>query len=245
MGQTESIVLILGIIVTLGVIAFTIQTIEERKQARKRQVLSYKRQIRDALNIYKGLPDVFMTVELHDFMNRYITSKWKKLHELDTTQDSLRSFNTFQERVKNRVITQQHPQGSMTVYKEEGQVYHALGLLKETSRWLGELSKTKQIPESTFNELSWLAKDFYDRVSCDIEIFDAIETLRQHGEKAGFHRFSIALKSLSNLNQSEALDSQIFEIHKLMEQLKTVVEEQKAAEERARIEAEKADDDMR
>ena len=238
MGQTESIILIVGIIVTLGTIAFTIQTMEERKQARKRLVLSYKGQIRDALNIYKSLPDVIMTLELHDFISRYILKKWNKLHEINTTQDSLRSLNTFQERIKNRVITQQLPQGSMTVYQEEGQVYHTLGLLKETTRWLGELSKSKQISESAFNELGWLVKDFYDRVSCDIEIFDAQETLRQHGEKAGFHKFTIALRSLSNLNQSEALDAQIFEIHKLMEKLRTVIEEQKAEEERLRIEKE-------
>ena len=131
----------------------------------------------------------------------------------------------------------------MTVYQEEGQVYQTLGLLKETTYWLGELSKTKQISEFSFNELGWQVKDFYDRVSCDIEIFEAIETLHQHGEKASFPKFKIALRSLGNLNQSEALDSQIFEIHKKMEQLKKIITEKKAAEELARREAEEADED--
>ena len=242
MGQTESVLLILSIIVILGAIAFTIQTIEERKQARKRLVLLLKRQIRSAVNIYKGLPEVFMTVELHNFISRHIIAKWKKLHAIETTQESLRAFNTFQERAQNRVITLQHPEGSMTVYQEEGQVYHTLGLLKETTYWLGELSKTKQISEFSFNELGWQVKDFYDRVSCDIEIFEAIETLRQHGEKASFPKFKIALRSLGNLNQSEALDSQIFEIHKKMEQLRNIIIEKKAADELARREAEEADD---
>lgn len=245
MGQTQSILLILAIIVTLGIIAYTIQSIEERKQARKRQVLAYKSQIRKAINIYKGLPDIFMTVELHDFISRFIINKWKKLHLLNTTEDSLRSYNTFQERVQNRVITLQHPEGSMTVYAEEGQVYHSLGLLKETTHWLADLSKSKQISEMSFNELGWQIKDFYDRVSCDIEIFEAIDALQQHGEKAGFHKFNIALKSLGKLNQSQALDSQVFEIHKQMEKLKVIIEEQNAAEELARKEAQEREDNKR
>ena len=245
MGQTQSILLILSIVVTLGIIAYTIQSIEERKQARKRQVIAYKRQIRTAMNIYKGLPETFMTVELHDFISRHIFNKWKKLHDIETSQDSLRALTTFQERIKNRVITLQHPEGSMTVYSEEGQVYHALGLLKETTQWLADLSKSKQISEMSFNELGWQVKDFYDRVSCDIEIFEAIETLRQHGEKAAFHKFNIALKSLGELNQSQALDSQVFEIHKQMEKLKIVIEEQNEALELSRIEAQEIEDNKR
>ena len=196
--------------------------------------MAFKSSIRKALNLYKGLPDSFMTVEIHDFMSRYIIKKWKELNTLDVSDDSLRSYNTFQERVKNRVITLEHPTGSMTVYKEEGQVYHALGLLKEVTHWLAELSKKKQISEHSFNELGWQIKDYYDRVSCDIEIFDALDTQRQHGEKAGFPKFNTALKSLNNLNQSEALDSQVFEIHKHMEKIKNIIEQKDEAEALAR-----------
>ncbi len=237
MGQTQTIFLILTILVILGSIAYFIQSIEDRKRAQKLRIITIKKQIRRAVNIYKGLPDLFMTVELHDFLSRHIIRKWKELHLIEVTNDSQRSFNTFQERVSNRVITLEYPEGSMTVYQEEGQVHHALSLLKETTRWLGDLSKGKQISEHSFNELGWQTTDFYDRVSCDIEIFSAINTQNQSGEKAGFHKFNSALKSLNNLNQSEALDSQIFAIHKHMEILKTIIAKQDEEQELARIEA--------
>ena len=75
MGQSQTGLLILAIIVVLGSIAYTIQTIEERKRARKLLIMALKSQIRNSLNIYQGLPDVFMTAELHDFISRFIISK--------------------------------------------------------------------------------------------------------------------------------------------------------------------------
>ena len=242
MGQTQTAFLILGIIVVLGSIAYTIQTIEERKRARKLLIMSLKSQIRNALNIYKGVPDIFMSAELHAFMNRYIVAKWQRLHEINITDDSQRSLNTFQERCKTRELSMQPPTGSMSIYQDEGQVYHALAQLKSTSQWLAELSKSKNISEAEFNELGWVVKDSFDRVSCDIQILEAMETQRIAGEKAGFHKFNIALKALKELNQSEALDSQIFSIHNHMEQLKHHYEEVEAAEEAARIAAQEAED---
>jgi len=56
-----------------------------------------------------------------------------------------------------------------------------------------------------------------------------METEKLHGEKAGFHKFKSALKSLNNINQSESLDSQIFSIHKHMEKLKEEIIRQEAA----------------
>ncbi|EPJ43543.1 MAG: hypothetical protein OFPI_42390 [Osedax symbiont Rs2] len=243
MGQTQTGLLILAIIVVLGSIAYTIQTIEERKRARKLLIMSLKSQIRNSVNIYQGLPDVFMTAELHEFISRFIISKMSRLLSIDDTEESRRSLSNFREKANNRDISLQHPEGSMSIYQDEGQVHHALGQLKEITRWLGELSKSRQISEFSFNELGWQTKDFYDRVSCDIEILDAIDTQKVHGEKAAFHKFSIAVKSLNNLNQSEALDSQIFAIHRHMEILKNAVleQEQEAAEERAKSDEEEKD----
>lgn len=243
MSQTSTVILIIAIIVVLGSIAYTIQSIEERKRARKLKVLTLKGKIRNAMNIYKGIPDDFMTTELHDFLRKYINSKFQKLHAIDTTQDSQRAFNAFQERTKNRVLKYRTATGSMTVFKDEGQVYHALGKFKELSKWLADLKKDKQIAEATFNELSWQSKDFYDHVSCDIEVLKAIETEKLHGEKAGYHKYNIALKSLGQLNQSEVLDSQIFTIHNHVETLKAIFEAQEALEEeQRRIEQEENED---
>ena len=55
-----------------------------------------------------------------------------------------------------------------------------------------------------------------------------------HGEKAGYYKFNSAIKSLGNLNQSEELDSQMFEIRNHMETLKAIYEEQEAIEEEQR-----------
>ncbi|MCJ8300780.1 MAG: hypothetical protein MJK13_17860 [Pseudomonadales bacterium] len=232
MGQSQTGLLILAIIVVLGSIAYTIQTIEERKRARKLLIMALKSQIRNSLNIYQGLPDVFMTAELHDFISRFIISKMTRLLTIDDSEQTKRALSNFREKANSRDITLQHPEGSMTIYQDEGQVHHALSQLKEITRWLAELSKSNQISEFSFNELGWQTKDFYDRVSCDIEILEAMDTEKVHGQKAGFHKFSIALKSLNNLNQSEALDSQIFAIHRHMEILKNAVleQEQEAAE---------------
>lgn len=244
MSQTSTVILIIAIIVVLGSIAFTIQTLEERKRARKLQIMTLKGKVRNAVNIYKGIPDMFMTVELHDFLRKFINNRWQKLHTLIDSEDSQRAYAAFQERCKNRVLHVQHPSGSMTVYQDEGQVYHALSKFKELQQWLSELHRNKQIPETTFNELNWQSKDFYDRVSCDIEVLEAIETERSHGEKAGYHKFNIALKSLNGLNQSESLDSQIFAIHKHMENLKSIYEEQEALEEEKRRLAELEDEEL-
>jgi hypothetical protein len=244
MGQTQTVILILSIIFILGSIAYTIQTIEERKRARKLLVMSLKSQIRNALNIYKGIPENFMTTELHDFISKFINAKWKRLHGIVVTKDSQTSYNNFQEQIKNKATNLQHSESSMSIYQEEGQVYHALAQLKATTRWLSEIFKSKQISESAFNELGWQIKDFYDRVSCDVQILEAIETQRLHGEKAGFHKFNIALKSLNNLNQSESLDGQIFILHKHMATLRNTIKEQDAAEEQARKDAEQAEQDL-
>ena len=243
MGQTSTVILILAIIFVLGSIAFVIQTIEERKRARKLKIMSLKGKVRNAVNIYKGIPDLFMTVELHDFLRKFINNRWQTLHTLVTTQESQRSFDAFKERCKNRVMHVQHPTGSMTIFQDDGQVYHMLGKFKELQQWLADLHRKKQIPETTYAELKWQVKDFYDRVSCDIEVLEAIETQRAHGEKAGYHKFNIALKSLNGLNQSESLDSQIFAIHNHMETLKAIYEEQEALEEERRL-AELEDEDL-
>ncbi|MEH6444150.1 MAG: hypothetical protein V7784_09645 [Oceanospirillaceae bacterium] len=244
MGQTQTVILILSIIFVLGSIAYTIQTIEERKRARKLLIMSLKSQIRNALNIYKGVPENFMSAELHEFMSKFIDNKWKRLHTILVTQDSQNSYKNFQEQIKNKVFNPHLLESSMSVYQEEGQVYHALAQLKATTRWLAELHKSKQISESAFNELGWQIKDFYDRVSCDIEVLAAINMQKSHGEKAGFHKFNIALKSLNNLNQSESLDSQIFKLHKHMATLKNTIKEQDAVIELARKAAEAAEQDL-
>lgn len=239
MDQTSTVILIIAIIIILGSIAYTIQSIEEKKRARKLLVMSLKSQIRHALNIYNSLPEVFMTPELHEFLRKFLLVKWNKLLPLDSSEETRRSHAAFKERANNRVITLQHPQGSMTVYQETGQVHHALGQLKEISKWLADLSKTNQITESTFNELGWQTKDFYDRVSCDIEIFEAIETEKAHGPGPAIHKYHSVLKSLENLNQSEALDSQVYEVHKKVEYLNNklmIINEQREAEMAAQAE---------
>lgn len=234
MEHTSTTMLVIAIIVVLGIIAYTIQTIEERKRARKLQVTLLKREIRNAINIYKGIPDNFITVELHDFLRKFINNKWQKLHTIVVSEDSTRAYKAFQERSNNRDIHHQQALGVMTVFEDEGQVYHALGQLKELSGWLADLHQKKGITESAFAELNWQTKDFYDRASCDLEVLTAMETQVAHGEKAGYHKFNSAIKSLSNLNQSEELDSQIFTIRNHMETLKAIYEEQEAIEEERR-----------
>ncbi|MGB1239790.1 MAG: hypothetical protein ACPG4U_16350, partial [Pseudomonadales bacterium] len=134
-----------------------------------------------------------------------------------------------------------HPQGSMSVYQDSGQVYHALGQLKEMTAWLADLHKSKQITESAFNELGWQTKDFYDRVSCDIEIFEALETEKLHGAGPAFHKFQSVMKSLEGLNQSEALDSQVYAVHRHVEMLRVQIAEQQAAQ--AALEAQQNEED--
>ncbi len=234
MENTSTAMLVVAIIVVLGAIAYSIQSFEERKRARKLKITLLKREIRQAINIYKGIPDNFMTVELNDFVRNFTNVKWRKLHTLVSSEDNTRAHNAFQERCKNQNYYSQQQLGSMTVFQDEGQVYHALGQLKELTAWLADLHKKKAITETTFGELSWQAKDFYDRASCDLEILSAIETQRAHGEKAGYYKFNSAIKSLGNLNQSEELDSQMFEIRNHMETLKAIYEEQEAIEEEQR-----------
>ncbi|MEM5530046.1 hypothetical protein WN093_14585 [Gammaproteobacteria bacterium AS21] len=229
MGQTETALLVISIVVVLGCIAYAIQSIEERKRARKIKIMRLKSQIQNALAIYKNLPDFFMSAELHDFMHQFLLRKWRELHTILQTEESVRACKNFQEKAKNRVVNLTPPQGSMTVYQDDGQVYHALGILKETIDWLSDLRERKQMSEHAFNELGWQTKDAFERVSCDIQVLEALETQRLHGEKAGFHKFKSALKSLNNLNQSESLDSQIFSIHKHMEQLRDEITRQEAA----------------
>lgn len=229
MGQTETALLVISIVVVLGCIAYAIQSIEERKRARKIKIMRLKSQIQNALGIYKNIPDFFMSAELHDFMRQFLLRKWRELHTILKTEESVRACKNFQEKAKNRVVNLTPPQGSMTVYEDDGQVYHALGILKETIDWLSDLRERKQMSEHAFNELGWQTKDAFERVSCDIQVLEAMETQRLHGEKAGFHKFKSALKSLNNLNQSESLDSQIFSIHKHMEKLKEEILRQEAA----------------
>jgi hypothetical protein len=229
MGQTETALLVISIVAVLGCIAYAIQSIEERKRARKIKIMKLKGQIQNALGIYKSVPDFFMSAELHDFMRQFLLRKWRELHTVLKTEESTRACKNFQERAKNRVVNSTPTQGSMTVYEEEGQVYHALGILKETQEWLADLSQKKQISEHAYNELGWQTKDAFERVSCDIQVLEAMETEKLHGEKAGFHKFKSALKSLNSINQSESLDSQIFSIHKHMEKLKDEIIRQEAA----------------
>ena len=234
MGQTQTAFLILGIIVVLGFIAYTIQLIEERKRARKLLIMSLKSQIRNALNIYKGIPDTFMTNELHNFISRFILAKWKRLHDIYVTEDSERSLISFKEKIKDKKIFIQSSTATMSIYQSEGQVHHALAQLRVAKNWLAELNRSRNINESDFNQLGWQLKDSFDRVACDVQILHAKQTENDSGDKAGFFKFKIALKALKNLNQSESLDSQIFEIHKHMEQLMRSFEERELAEETAR-----------
>lgn len=231
MGPTNTGLLILAIIVILGSIAFTIQRVEERRRERKLLIMSLKSQIRQALNMYSGLPEMFMSQEIHDFLSKFALKKWRKLEAVDSSEETRRAHAAFQAKVKNKIITQTHPSSSMSVYQDSGQVYHALGQLKEMTNWLGELSKTKQITEEAFNELGWQTKDFYDRVSCDIEIFEAIDIEKQHGASPAFHRFQSVIKSLESLNQSEALDSQIYAVNRHIESLRAQIAAQQAEQE--------------
>ena len=182
------------------------------------------------MGIYEGLPETFMSPEIHDFLSRFINNRYKKLLELENTQQHLNLANAFKQRAASREITMQHPQGSMTVFASKEQVAHALGQVREIARWVGELQKSKQISSHDNNEVLLQAKDYHDRASCDMEIFEAMEMENRKGPRAAVFKYRDCLKALAKLNYSETLDRQMYEVRKHLAGLEEQVEELKEQE---------------
>lgn len=241
MTPTETGLVIVAVIVLMAMIAFTIQTIENQRRERRMRLLLLKDQVRRADHLLRTLPDHYITQEIRDLLVRYLQKRWKLILELANTVENREKVKDMESFAAQPLPFVEHPAGSMTLHTDRNHAERTVALLRELFQFLSELKAANMLTGVQASEVLYQVKEAYTRTRIDVELMDAIEIEAASGPAVALPRYRTACAKLQQLNQTQQLDRQLYELGVHMDRLQVEVNTEKEAreeEERLRREAE-------
>ncbi|MBP0050198.1 hypothetical protein H9C73_15860 [Marinobacterium sp. AK62] len=246
MTPTETGFLIIGVIVVMAMIAFTIQSIENQRRERRMRLLLLKDQIRRADHLLRSLPEHYITREIRDLLVRYLMQRWKLTLELERTDDNLKRLQEVESVASQPIPVVEHPAGSMTLHTDRNHASRTASLLRELFQFLSEVKQQGLFKPSDIDTVTYQVKEAYTRTRIDVELMDTYEAEQARGAAAALPRFRTAMAKLQSLNSTQQLDRQMYEIGTHIDELEVIVKRErleKEEEERRRREEEQAKED--
>ncbi|MBV0934924.1 hypothetical protein [Marinobacterium weihaiense] len=247
MTPTETGLVIVAVVVLMAIIAFTVQSIENQRRERRMRLLLLKDQVRRADHLLHSLPDHYITREIRDLLVRYLQQRWKLILELANSPENRQKLEDAKALGSQPLPVVEHPEGSMTLHTDRNHAERTAALLRELFQFLSELKAGKLLSSIQAAEVVYQVKEAYTRTRIDVELMDAMEVESARGAAAALPRYRTACAKLQQLNQTQQLDRQLYELGVHLDRLQEQVNADRAAreEEERRRRAEEAEQDDR
>jgi len=227
MSPTETGLIIVGVVVVMAMIAFSIQAVENQRRERRMRLLMLKDQIRRADHLLHTLPEHYITREIRAVLVKYLQNRWKQVMELENAPEHRQKLTEMEAFAAQPLPVVEHPQGSMTLHTDRDHAQRTAALLRELFQFLTELQNGGMLPPATTRDVMYQVKEAYTRTRIDVEIMEAMEVEQMRGAAPALPRYRTAAGKLQHLNQTQQLDRQIYELSAHMDKLQDIVEHER------------------
>jgi len=246
MSPTETGLIIVAVVVVMAVVAFIIQAIENQRRERHMRLLILKDQIRRADHLLHTLPEHYITREIRDLLVAYLHSRWKLVMGLENNPENQKKLTEMEAFAAQPLPVVEYPEGSMTLHRDRSQAQRTAALLRELYQFLGELQKSHMLPVAAARDVVTQVKEAYTRTRIDVEIMEAMDVEQLRGAAPALPRYRTVAGKLQQLNRTQQLDRQIYELSAHMDRLQEIVQRERQlreAEEKRRRAEEAAKED--
>ncbi len=203
----------------MAMVAIAIQTAENQRRERQMQLLAVRNQIRGTEHLLDNMPAEFQTAELRKLLIGYLRSLWHSASKLDRSTGHQQALQKLDERDKEPFSPPAFPQDQITLFHDRNTAQRNRSLIRETAQLINNLKQQSAINTQTCQQQLLQLKNAYVRCNCDLLLQDAQQALNDQGAQVAVHKFRSALMQLQRLNNKHQLDSQVFNLSQLVEQL--------------------------
>ncbi|WP_409525787.1 hypothetical protein [Nitrincola sp. MINF-07-Sa-05] len=225
MGLAEtSIFILVGIAVMAGV-AIAVQTAETNRQERRLRILAIRDQIRRAEHLLENLPGHVQYPDLRLLLITYLEKCWRRILQYESNAENKRQLEALMNVSSNPPENSLTTSGGVTLYNDRNSAAKARALVREMAQMLTDLERNGYLQPDTTRFHMQKMKDSHVQLTCDLELMDALETLKTAGSKVAIHQFRSILLKLQRLNARLQVDSQVFAINHLIEQMEREIAE--------------------
>ncbi|WP_168927488.1 hypothetical protein [Nitrincola alkalilacustris] len=219
MGLAETAIFILVGIAVMAGVAIAVQTAETNRQERRLRVLAIRDQIRRAEHLLENLPGHVQYPDLRLLLITYLEKCWRRILQYESNTENKRQLEALTNVSSNPPENSLISSGGITLYNDRNSAAKAKALVREMAQMLTDLERNGYLqPETTRFHMQRM-KDAHTQLTCDLELMDAQETLKNAGSKVAVHQFRSILLKLQRLNARLQVDSQVFAINHLIEQM--------------------------
>ncbi|KGK43140.1 hypothetical protein LH51_02300 [Nitrincola sp. A-D6] len=219
MTPTETAAIILTGVFFMAMVAIAIQTAENQRRERQMQLLAVRNRIRGTEHLLDNLPAEFQTLELRTLLIGYLRNLWYSASKLDRSTGHQQALQKLDELEKETFTTPAFPENQVTLFHDRNTAQRNRSLIRETAELINNLKQLNAINSQTCQQQLQQLKSAYVRCNCDLLLQDAQQALHDRGAQVAVHKFRSALMQLKRLNTRHQLDTQVFNLNQLLEQL--------------------------
>ncbi|NVK43328.1 MAG: hypothetical protein HWE39_18960 [Oceanospirillaceae bacterium] len=196
MSPTETGLLILAGVLAMAVAAYVAQQVENRRQARRLQVMALKDTVRRAGYLLENLPAQFQTPEIRQVIGTTISQLLERLQQLERKVEYRQQQEALQQQLDQPPASPPFPAGSLTLMPDRDSARRARAMLRELGQFIRQQHEKGELSLQAASTTLRQVKSGYHRVTCDLSILDSLEIENNRGPQVAVHQFRSCLSKL-------------------------------------------------
>jgi len=195
-SPTQTGLLILAAVLLLAVAAYIAQQVENRRQARRLQVMALKDRIRRASYLLDNLPAQFQTPEIRQVVGSTINHLLDRLQKLDRKAEYRQQQEALQQQLAQPTAIPPFPAGSLSLMQDRDSARRARAMLRELGQFIKQQHENGELSLEAASTTMRQVKSGYHRVTCDLAILDALQIESSRGPQVAVHQYRSCLSKL-------------------------------------------------
>ena len=219
----SSVTVISGIIILLVALvcyAFALQTIQAKREKRKRLLAALKSQARSFKFMLSGCPEGFLSKELTVFVLRNLIDVLEQLSQLESAESSHRQE---METYSNLLLTTQQEAAptSRASLETLQQIKEVRMSLEELHRYVFHIEGQNKITRAQADAYRAQIKVLVLLATVDGYILNARQAMQKSKAKLALHYFELAQKSIVKEGKADLFENKLEQIENVISELRT------------------------